>query len=433
MPVSSGSAEVRRLVWFFLFWAMAAGARAQTAPGDSVTESLHERLRRQDEARYDPELLQTDSALRDSLLTSLDSLGLAGAREKRPFPLRVGFNPALGLWTYNRVEGFLLAAGVDLEGRRVQEPWMQLQGGYAFGSEKFRYRGILRLPLGPEAWGFDARMQFEDRVVPYGSNRPLWNGLRAFVGGEDARDYMGRLGGSAFLRWRRWRSLQLTVGYEAAEESSVSATTEFALLGNMAPDNLPIQDGTDRAIVGTLRLGSLVHHLARLDVEHRVAGGGLGGSFTYNRTDANLAARRYFWRQEFVLQLRYVRTAGTVPVQRLADVGGLSTVRGWRKRAQVGESSFDARLEYLVPYDLFRGTRVPLLRRMRLQLAPWADAARTWDGPSDSWIYAAGLGIQHFLGALGEPTYLRLDVAFPMGPERSRDVRLELHFVRGVF
>jgi len=167
-----------------------------------------------------------------------------------------------------------LAAGVDLEGRRGQEPWVQLQGGYAFGSKEFRYSGVLRLPLGPEAWGFDAQLQFEDRVVPYGSNRPLWNGLRAFVGGEDARDYMGRLGGSAFLHWRRWRSLQLSVGYEAAEESSVEATTEFALLGKMAPNNLPIEDGTDRAVVGTLRLGSLVHHLARLDVEHRVAGGG---------------------------------------------------------------------------------------------------------------------------------------------------------------
>lgn len=423
----------RALSCILLCAAAATGVRAQTVPADSVGESLHDRLRRQDEARYDPELLQTDRALQDSLVTSLDSLGLEAARKERPLPLHLRFDPALGLWTYNRVEGFLLAAGVEVAGRPGDEPWLELQGGYAFGSEKFRYRGMLRIPLGPGTWGFDAQLRFEERTVPYGSNRPLWNGLRAFVGGEDARDYMGRRGGSAFLRWQRLRHLTLAVGYEAAEESSVNATTEFALLGKMAPDNLPIEDGTDRAFVGALRVGSLIHDLVQFDLEHRIAGGGLGGSFTYNRTDVDLAARHYFWRQEFVLQLRYVHTAGVAPVQRLADVGGLSTVRGWRRRAQVGASTFDARLEYLVPYDLFRGTQVPLLRRLRLQLAPWADAARTWDGPTDSWIAAAGMGLQHFLGALGAPTYLRLDVAFPMGPERSRDVRFELYFVRGVF
>ena len=409
-------------------------ARAQSAaPADSAGEGLHERLQRQDRERYDPELFEPDRAFRDSVLSELDSLGLQAVRKRQRFNLDFTFNQAPQLWNYNRVEGLVLGAGVGLRSRGQATPWVQFQGGYAFGSEEFRHYEALRIPLGPGNWGLEAQAHFGERALPYGSNRPLWNSVRAFVGGEDARDYLQSRGGAAMLHWRKWRAFQLGVGYAAAEEKSGAATTEFALFGKMAPVNDAIREGTERAIVTKLRLGSLSRHGARLDGEHRVSGGGLGGDFTYNRTDLQLGLRRYFWRQEFSLLAQYVRTGGDAPVQRLADVGGLSTVRGFKKRAQVGESSLAARLEYLVPYDFFRGTRVPLLRRMHLQAVPWGDAARTWEGPSSTWIYAAGVGLQHFLGAFEGPTYLRFDVAFPLGPERPRDVRLEIHFFRGVF
>ena len=404
-------------------------------PDSLPPESLRERLQRQDKARYDPELLQPNRTFRDSALAALDSLGLEKSRKKNPTDFRPGFNLGSQLWNYNRVEGFVLAAGLDVGSRQDEErePWVELQAGYAFGSEKFRHYEALRFPLAPGDWGLGAHVYYGERAVPYGSNRPLWNSIRAFVGGEDARDYLRSRGGGAFLEWRRYRSVRLAVGYEAAEEASAAATTSFALFGDMAPVNDPVQDGTDRAVVGRLRLGGLARYMARLDAEHRVAGGDLGGDFTYNRTDLQLALRRYFWRQEFVLRARYAHTGGDAPVQRLADAGGLSTVRGYKKRAQVGESAFAGRLEYLIPYDLFTHSHIPVLWRLRFQFVPWADAARTWDGATDAWIAAAGLGVQYYLGPFGDPTFLRLDVAFPMGPDRSRDVRLELHFVTGVF
>ena len=403
-------------------------AAADTVPAGS----LRERLQRQDAARYDAELLRPDRTFRDSALATFDSLG-AEVQETRRIALDLGFNLAPQLLNYNRVEGLVLAAGVDLGPKRSADPWVEFQGGYAFGTEEFRHYEALRIPLGPHAWGLGARLDFGARVVPYGSNRPLWNSARALVGGEDARDYLESRGGSAFVQWKKHRSLELEVGYAAAEERSVAATTTFALFGDMAPVNDAIQDGTDRALVGILRLGSLERHRARLDVEHRVAGGDLGGDFTYNRTALAFAVRRYFWRQEVVLHARYDRVGGDAPVQRLSDVGGVSSVRGFKKRAQVGESAFGARVESPLPYDFFGHSNIPILWRLRLQFVPWADAARTWDGPTDAWIYAAGLGVQHYLGPFGDPTFLRFDVAFPMGPDRSRDVRLELHFVTGVF
>ncbi len=419
------------LLAFFLGAAGAARAQDSGAPPDSTGESLRQKLQRQDQERYDPELFELDRAFRDSVLTALDSLGVDAARKRHRVSLRLAFDPGLRLWNYNRVEGLVAGAGVSVRSRGQADPWVQFQGGYAFGSEQFRHYEALRAPLGLR--GLEVRAHFEERVLPYGSNRPLWNSVRAFVGGEDARDYLESQGGAALLHWSRWRSFQLEAGYEAAEEKSAAATTEFALFGDMAPVNDAVQDGTDRAIVGRLRLGTLTRHSARVDAQHRVAGGSLGGDFTYNRTDLQLRARRYFWRQELSLLVRYAHTGGTAPVQRLADVGGLSTVRGVKKRAQVGEASLAARLEYLIPYDFFRASDLPLLRRLHLQAVPWGDAARTWDGPTEAWIYSAGLGLQHFLGAFDGPTYLRLDVAFPMGPERPRDVRLELHFFRGVF
>jgi hypothetical protein len=410
-----------------------AGAPADSAAADSTRESLHRRLQRQDQGRYDPELFDVDRAFRDSVLTGLDSLGLDAARQQRKLQLRLAFNPAPKLWNYNRVEGLVAGAGVGLRRRGDEHAWVQFQGGYAFGSREFRHHEALRLPLGPRPWGLEIQAHFEGRVLPYGSNGPLWNSVRAFVGGEDARDYLASRGGAAMLQWSPRRAFVLAAGYEAAEETSAAATTEFALLGDMAPVNDPVQEGTDRACVTALRLGSLARHMARLDARHRVAGGGLGGDFTYNRTDLELRLRRYLWRQELALTALYARTGGDAPVQRLADAGGLSTVRGWKRRALVGEASFAGRLEVLVPYDFFRASGVPLLRRLHLQAVPWGDAARTWEGAAAEWIYAAGLGVQHFLGAFEGSTYLRLDVAFPIGPDRSRDLRLELYFATSVF
>jgi hypothetical protein len=41
--------------------------------------------------------------------------------------------------------------------------------------------------------------------------------------------------------------------------------------------------------------------------------------------------------------------------------------------------------------------------------------------------------VQKLLGPFGEASFLRLDVAVPMGPERPDDVRAYLYFARGLF
>ncbi|MFQ5599467.1 MAG: hypothetical protein ACE5G2_02805 [Candidatus Krumholzibacteriia bacterium] len=413
-------------------------ARAETeAAGDSVRHgALLDKLQAEDRAYFGEDLLRIDTSFRDTVLAEYDSLGLDTYRElhtERARRLALSFDLAERLWAYNRVEGLVAGARVALHPVRQPGPRFEIQGAYATGSEKFRHHEALHVPLGPKAWRARLRVHYADRVVPYGSNRPAVNSLRALVGAEDAQDYLRREGGGVGLTWSPAPRVGLEVAYEAAEESSVSGSSDFSVFGDLVRFNAPVDVGIDRAVVGSLRLGSLERELWQIDLAHRVAGGGLGGDFAYNRSDLAFSARRYLGRQEFTLDLGWVRTGGDAPVQRLADFGGLSTVRGFERRTRVGEASFTARLEYLVPYDLLRAADVPVLRHAGLQLVPWLDAGRTWDSGSDAWIHSTGLGLQRFLGPFGQASYLRLDLAFPLGPDRPEAVRFDLRFARGFF
>ena len=87
----------------------------------------------------------------------------------------------------------------------------------------------------------------------------------------------------------------------------------------------------------------------------------------------------------------------------------------------------------MIPYDLLSWTAVPVIQDLRLQLVPWADAGRVWDGNRNAWLSSAGVGIQRYMGPFGKGAYLRLDAAFPTGPDRSEDIRWYLRFSRALF
>jgi hypothetical protein len=87
----------------------------------------------------------------------------------------------------------------------------------------------------------------------------------------------------------------------------------------------------------------------------------------------------------------------------------------------------------MLPYDFLAATRLPLLRATHLQLVPWADAGRVWEGNSDNWIHSAGIGVQLFIGAFENASNLRLDFAFPTRENRRGDMEVFLHFTSGLF
>jgi hypothetical protein len=142
----------------------------QTAPADSVKRGdLLDRLQRNDEAQFDADITGVNTAFRDSVLAALDSLGIKQFRKesgKRAWNLRINFDLATRLWDYNRTEGLVAAGGTLIEPQGVDGPWIQLQGAYASGPEKFRYHGGLSFPILRDDH-LTVQGHYEDRVVPF--------------------------------------------------------------------------------------------------------------------------------------------------------------------------------------------------------------------------------------------------------------------------
>jgi hypothetical protein len=168
--------------------------------------------------------------------------------------------------------------------------------------------------------------------------------------------------------------------------------------------------------------------------DYRLAGGALGGDFSYTWTGIRWEERRYlFGRPELYWKLAFVTTGGSPPFQRLADEGGLASIRGFPRRTRLGETSLNGRVELYLATDFFALARVPLLENARIQFVPWADAGRVWEGNSDVWLTSLGLGLQKYFAPIRSAANLRLDVAFPTGPERPYDVGVFLRFTQMMF
>ena len=398
---------------------------AASLDAPKLLATLHE----EDNAAYTPEVRITNDAFIDSTSAIYDSLGVAGLAGGPPLygsSWRTGFGPEISQWDYNRVEG-LVFGGQFTYGRADQRTRFSAFGAYATAPEDFRYKVDFKTTLPATNRKAALVASFRDRVEPFGSNRIALNSVRAFVGGADEQDYVHRLGGSARVVFNPMRGLVFDLGYDAARERSVATDEDFSLFGDMNQPNPPIDEGDDQAIVAGVQVNA--PRWLTVQLAQRVAGGTLGGDFRYHRTDITIHARGFVvGRQEIDATLQGVATGDAPPFQQLADVGGLSTVRGYDRRTHVGKDSFAARLEYLVPYDVFAYTRIPLLRSSSIQIVPWADAARVGNGDSTGWIRSAGVGLQRYLWPVEKAANLRLDFAFPLDGD-SRDLVVYLWFV----
>lgn len=412
--------------------ALGAGPLAENADTTTSLDApqLLASLQEEDDAAYTPEVRITNDAFIDSTSARYDSLGVAGLADGGT-PLygsswQFGLGPNLSKWDYNRVEGLLLG-GEFTFGRADERTRISAFGGYATASEAFRYDLAFRTTLPAthrKAWLVLSR---RDRAEPFGSNRPALNSVRAFVGGADDQDYVDREAMSARVVVNPTRGLVFDVGYEMLEDANAYALEDFSLFGDMNQPNPQVQFGNDHAVTASVQINA--PRWLSIQLAQRVAGGALGGNFDYQRTDITIHARGFVvGRQEFDLTLAGVATFDYPPIQRLADVGGLSTVRGYARRTHVGKDSFAARLEYLIPYDVFSYTRIPLLRSSRIQVVPWGDAARVGDGDSPGWIRSVGVGLQRYLWPIENAANLRLDFAFPQDGD-SQDLVVYLWFV----
>ena len=425
----SGSVDVRAL-WILILLTSTAAAQTTSAPADSSeTKRFLDELQRLDDAFFDEDVRQVDTSYRDSLVTQFEDLGFDSYRDasdasQRTFRWDLG--PASPLWTYDRVEGLVPAARLDVRPFGPRGLRVLGDAGWATGPGALRWQAGLEIPLSRTSTrrlGLFARAEYGDRVVPFGSNRPYANSLRALIGGADEQDYLRRRGGRAGFEWRR-RGALASIDYVAVRELSRGAPASFTLHGDLPTSNLRIDEGITRAIEARFAWGMRSLSPWTVDVTAQIAGGALAGDHDDTRIDALLRRRSFLGRWELQTTARWIRSFGNAPIQRLADAGGISSVRGHPRRARVGEEAIHLRAELPIPYDLLRHSGLPAVRATGIQFVPWADAARV----DDEWIQSLGLGLQRHWAGMGRAANVRLDVAFPVGPARPADVVFLLRF-----
>ncbi len=385
-----------------------------------------------DDLDYYREIQQTDAGFREQSIAQHDSLGLDGLRRVmsdnvRPFDFGLGL--AEGLLDYNRVDGLLLGGGAELEfGRRIPLQF-DLEVGYGLASEELRYLTRARAPFRVGGWDMAVAGKYQERVEPFGSNRPGLNAVRALMIGADEQDYLLREGGGAWLRASRKEELTVSLGGGAYNERQVSANTDFGVFTNIDRDNAAIDVGREQYVFGEILWRP--ERRLELGLRQRLAGGALGGDFRFARTDAWLSTRRFVvGDHELVAEIKAATVHDSPPAQQLADIGGVSTVRGFERRSLLGRDGFAVRAEYPMPYDIFRRARVPVLSWIGAQIVPWFDAGRVWGGTSGEWIHSAGLGLQFHMVPVEAPANLRVDFAFPTSADPLKDNGVTVHFLR---
>jgi hemolysin activation/secretion protein len=124
----------------------------------------------------------------------------------------------------------------------------------------------------------------------------------------------------------------------------------------------------------------------------------------------------------------------TIPNQILADPAGRSGVRGYPHRSIIGAHAMLLRLDYHIERDLFVLARVPLLKKLRLQLVPFLDVGAAWTPGvnrrltdatlplSRDWKWGVGIGVRKGLGFGELLSHCRFDTAWRLDRGRASPV-----------
>jgi hypothetical protein len=430
----SASPSVRRtaaLVVAAMIVAGAGAARAQEPPGGAATA----------DSGSEPAAADSGSAAADST-APLDRY-LERLEGRTPvvvpvdrFPTAAEIDSVLAHWTPGQEPGpppephWRLRAGLSevrfnrVEGANVLPDASLLspgggaelfaRAGFGWSSREEVWRGGVR--LGPLT-ATHAR-----EIYSYGSGGMPGNSLLALTAGKDWNDWYRGRGWTADLDLRAGR-FAVRLGGSAQDQESLANATDFTLFerdGAFRP-NPPIDDGSVRWAHVAVSTGDADEDRLSAGVVAAVAGGGLGGDFSFHRYRGEVVARQRLWLgDEVKARLTGGAIGGDPPFQSLLHLGGTRTLRGY----DVNE--FPATRYAHLSLDYKLGTNVldlvPFVRRFRLQPVPFLDAAGIFrlqerDGsravPEDPlWRFSTGLGLQYnVLGIPGGKGQARLEVA----------------------
>ena len=299
---------------------------------------------------------------------------------------------------YNRVDGFFLggelprlynrglAANIDVFGL----------GGYAFAAKRWHYQAggefyvgrSFRFVLGGEV--HDLTDTQDGWIIP-----EVENSLAAFFINEDFRDYYRRDGFSLFAEQHLGRSLKLRAEYRNDNHLNLPNETDWSLFANkkkFRPNPL-IDAGKMKSYAGQIAFDSRnhLHHPDRgwfASIEGETSRPDLEGDvaisdFDFDRLIVEL--RRYQplgYGKNFDIRLRAGTGRGILPRPYLFDLGGISTLRGYRFKEFTGDRMVLANVEYRLNSGSSRLHDIPIIEEFNLVL--FADAGLAWFAQDNS-------------------------------------------------
>ncbi|MEE9117935.1 MAG: BamA/TamA family outer membrane protein, partial [Calditrichia bacterium] len=190
---------------------------------------------------------------------------------------------------------------------------------------------------------------------------PLENSLASFLIHEDFQDYYRRQGFDVHISQNWTIYLKGTIAYRNDDYNSLNKNTDWALFGGKKKfrDNPAIEEGNMRSIYGEIYLDTRNSHesprrgwYGKLSME--ASNSGLNSDFDFNQYILEL--RHYLplsRRERLDLRMKLGSSDGNLPAQKLFELGGISTLRGFPFKEFIGDRLLLVNVEYILSPSVF--------------------------------------------------------------------------------
>lgn len=276
------------------------------------------------------------------------------------------------LFRFNKVEGFFLGLGSDKRYYWDGYKYYSLYGsvGYGFMSHKWRANlGVTRqFALSGDNGSPSHLIEFGGEWHSYTDSKDHWlidvnenTGYALFIH-EDFRDYYQRQGFTIMAGWYMQGNdltTQLKVEYNIDEHASLPNGTEFAIFGGKKRfrENPAIDVGKVRAIVVSAGISTVTTtrrgpHGWSLFGTMENSRESYGSELPFSQLIVDVRRYQPLSRYDGVnIRLRAGTGSGSVPRQRVFEIGGLGTMPGYNFKGEAGNRVFLGNLEYIVNGD----------------------------------------------------------------------------------
>lgn len=297
---------------------------------------------------------------------------------------------------YNRVDGLYLGGLLPRKYYGVANAGMFGSGGYGFKAKRWQYEAgaelyygrRFRTILGAE---IHDRTDSEDEwIIPHDENTAA-----ALLLKEDFQDYYRRKGFSLYGRQNFGEDIKWTAGYRRDDLLSLENRAVWSLFGGKKKfrENPAIAEGKLVSYFSEFNWDGRDHRRAPrrgwfVQLLTEFSRPGFDSDYDFDRII--LDARRYIpigYGKNLDLRLRTGSSRGELPPQFLFDLGGLSSLPGYRLKEFTGNRMLLANLEYRMNAGRSRLHDLPIVSEFNLIL--FVDSGMTWFADGNSSLTGA--------------------------------------------